>query len=315
MNEVQNAKDWAKTYTGESVMYEGIATYQNESIFLSKDTLKKCMPELKGRPVIIEHKLGINPTNMEQYAVGYVTKCEYNNETGDFDCDFVVWDEEAKKLLEDNYTLSTSYIAKEFANGGTFINTPYDKEVTKLAFTHLAIVKNPRYEKVKVYQNSLDVDEMDILEKKSDFENVITEEEKENSMDKIEVEQSFLAALLNRVSELCNSKNCKEKENEEETPKKVEEAKEEEPKEELKKGDEVENEEEDESLEEVVEDEEEEKADKKPAKKEEKTNSIDEIDWFEKMQELMNSSEYEDEKLPRVSCQEDALAKGKKIFG
>lgn len=153
-NEKNNAKDWAKTYKGTSVMYEGIATYKDESVYLSKDTLKRVMPELKGRPVIIEHKLGINPGNMENYAVGYVTKCEYNNETGDFDCDFVTWDEEAKALLNNGYTLSTSYKATEFNNGGTYINTPYDREITDLEFTHLAIVKNPRYEKVKVYQNS-----------------------------------------------------------------------------------------------------------------------------------------------------------------
>lgn len=149
-----NAKDYASTYKGESVMYEGIATYKDESVFLSKDTLKKCMPNLKGRPVIIEHKLGIKPDNMEKYAVGYVTDCEYNNETGDFDCDFVTWNDEAKELLKNGYTLSTSYIPKEFGNGGTFINTPYDKEIKDLNFTHLAIVKNPRYEKVKVYMNS-----------------------------------------------------------------------------------------------------------------------------------------------------------------
>lgn len=149
-----NAKDYASTYKGESVMYEGIATYKDESVFLSKDMLKKCMPNLKGRPVIIEHKLGIKPDNMEKYAVGYVTDCEYNNETGDFDCDFVTWNDEAKELLKNGYTLSTSYIPKEFGNGGTFINTPYDKEIKDLSFTHLAIVKNPRYEKVKVYMNS-----------------------------------------------------------------------------------------------------------------------------------------------------------------
>lgn len=149
-----NAKDYASTYKGESVMYEGIATYKDESVFLSKDTLKKCMPNLKGRPVIIEHKLGIKPDNMEKYAVGYVTDCKYNNETGDFDCDFVTWNDEAKELLKNGYTLSTSYIPKEFGNGGTFINTPYDKEIKDLNFTHLAIVKNPRYEKAKVYMNS-----------------------------------------------------------------------------------------------------------------------------------------------------------------
>ena len=155
--EWNNAKDWAKVYKGTSIMYEGIASYPDEKIFLSKETLKKCMPELKGRPVIIEHQAGITPENMKEHEVGYVTNCYYNNETGDFDCDFVIDDDTAKDLLDNKgYTLSTSYIAKSFGNSGTFINSKYDREITDLDFRHLAIVKNPRYERVKVYQNEVE---------------------------------------------------------------------------------------------------------------------------------------------------------------
>ncbi|MGM9544516.1 MAG: DUF2213 domain-containing protein, partial [Romboutsia timonensis] len=155
--EWNNAKDWAKVYKGTSIMYEGIASYPDEKIFLSKETLKKCMPELKGRPVIIEHQAGITPENMKEHEVGYVTNCYYNNETGDFDCDFVIDDDTAKDLLDNKgYTLSTSYIAKSYGNSGTFINSKYDREITDLDFRHLAIVKNPRYERVKVYQNEVE---------------------------------------------------------------------------------------------------------------------------------------------------------------
>lgn len=155
--EWSNAKDWAKVYKGVSVMYEGIAEYPNERVFLSKDTLKKCVPGLKGRPVIIQHQAGITPENMKEHEVGYVTNCYYNNETGDFDCDFVIDDDTAKDLLDNKgYTLSTSYIAKSFGNSGTFINSKYDREITDLDFRHLAIVKNPRYERVKVYQNEVE---------------------------------------------------------------------------------------------------------------------------------------------------------------
>lgn len=155
LKDYNNAKDYAKVYKGENVMYEGIATYQDESVYLSTETLKKVMPKIKGRPVIVEHKAGITPNNMEKYAVGYVTGEEYNNETGRFDVDFVIWNDEAKELLDNKgYTLSTSYVAREFTNGSCCINTPYENEITDLDFTHLAIVKNPRYEKVKVYENS-----------------------------------------------------------------------------------------------------------------------------------------------------------------
>lgn len=338
MEELQNAKDWAKTYKGHSVMYEGIATYKDEAVYLSQDTLKKCMPELKGRPVIIEHKLGINPSNMEDNAVGYVTNCEYNNETGDFDCDFVIFDDEAKKLLKNGYTLSTSYIAKSFDNGGTYINTPYDREITGMDFTHLAIVKNPRYEKVKVYQNSIDEIPEDIQEKILEKQNNSTEsgelqndiiEEKEICMDKIEVDQNIFNSLLEMVTrpfnnskkeddtfeyegakyskqELVNcwKKNakCNEEDAETEDVKDVVEEKEEKP---AKKANEVETEEV------VVE----EAPTEETKPEEEKENSVEEVDWFEKMQELMNSNHDEDDKIPPAITVESSIEKGKKIYG
>lgn len=294
-----NAKDYASTYKGESVMYEGIATYKDESVFLSKDTLKKCMPNLKGRPVIIEHKLGIKPDNMEKYAVGYVTDCEYNNETGDFDCDFVTWNDEAKELLKNGYTLSTSYIPKEFGNGGTFINTPYDKEIKDLNFTHLAIVKNPRYEKVKVYMNSVNPNGNDSIGNKPENQNDINEEKENYCMDKIEVEQGFLKSLLDRVSKTLEFSNADDEEEKKLAAEKAAKEKEEKAKaeEEAKKK----------AEEEAKAKEEAEKAAK------EKENSVD---WFEKMQEVMNSNDRgETDKIKPAPNAKSALEKGKKIFG
>lgn len=294
-----NAKDYASTYKGESVMYEGIATYKDESVFLSKDTLKKCMPNLKGRPVIIEHKLGIKPDNMEKYAVGYVTDCEYNNETGDFDCDFVTWNDEAKELLKNGYTLSTSYIPKEFGNGGTFINTPYDKEIKDLNFTHLAIVKNPRYEKVKVYMNSVNPNNKDSIGNKPENQNDINEEKENYCMDKIEVEQGFLKSLLDRVSKTLEFSNADDEEEKKLAAEKAAKEAEEKAKaeEEAKKK----------AEEEAKAKEEAEKAAK------EKENSVD---WFEKMQEVMNSNDRgEADKIKPAPNSKSALEKGKKIFG
>ncbi len=308
-----NAKDYASTYKGESVMYEGIATYKDESVFLSKDTLKKCMPNLKGRPVIIEHKLGIKPDNMEKYAVGYVTDCEYNNETGDFDCDFVTWNDEAKELLKNGYTLSTSYIPKEFGNGGTFINTPYDKEIKDLSFTHLAIVKNPRYEKVKVYMNSVNPNDNDSIGNKPENQNDINEEKENYCMDKIEVEQGFLKSLLDRVSKTLEFSNADDEEEKKLAAEKA--AKEAEEKAKAEEEAKKKAEEEAKAKEEAKKKAEEEAKAKEEAEKaaREKENSVD---WFEKMQEVMNSNDRgEADKIKPAPNSKSALEKGKKIFG
>lgn len=148
------AKDYAKVYRGENVMKRGIATYKDEAVFLSQDTLRRDMETLKGRPVVIKHQ-NVTPENMEEKAVGYVTETFYNNEAGTFGCKFVVFDDEAKELIKNGYGLSTCYKPTSFGAGGTEINTPYDREVTGLNFTHLALVPDPRYEDVKIYENGV----------------------------------------------------------------------------------------------------------------------------------------------------------------
>ena len=148
------AKDYAKVYRGENVMKRGIATYKDEAIFLSQDTLHRDMETLKGRPVVIKHQ-NVTPENMEEKAVGYVTDTFYNNEAGTFGCKFVIFDDEAKELIRNGYSLSTCYKPTSFGAGGTEINTPYDREVTGLNFTHLALVPDPRYEDAKIYENGV----------------------------------------------------------------------------------------------------------------------------------------------------------------
>ena len=314
-----NAKDWASTFVGTNIMYEGIATYKDESVYLSSDTLSRCLPNLKGKPVIIEHKLGIKPENMEKYAVGYVVRCgrDFNSDVNT--CEFVIFDDEAKQLLMNGYSLSTSYIAKGFKDGGTFINTPYDREIIDLEFTHLAIVKNPRYEKVKVYQNEK---EDEVIE---------SEDEMPNENEKIEIKSELFNSLLSAVLKPFQNKK------EEELEEKENEEKEEQDDDVLEyqgekfskkdlvacfKKNNKNNEEEKEEKEEekddasdVVDEEEKEEKEEESNKedKEEKQNGLEE-DWFKKMQELMNSAD-NNEKIKPVASQQDALEKGKKIYG
>lgn len=309
--EKENAKDWAKVYTGKNAMYQGIATYEDESILLTNETLKEYINDLKGKPVLILHKSGVCPENMNDDAVGYVTEAYYNSETGNFDCKFIIKDDEAKDLIKQGYSVSTAYIPTEYGAGGSYINTPYDKEVKGLKFTHLALVPDPRYEEAKIYENS----------------KTATEEKENCKMEKIEVEQGFLTSLLNLVGEKFNA--CKKNEaDEEKTDKrklidevggilkgKVDEevwktviGKIEkvaytgsEASEKDNEADDDKKKEKTEDLKEVVENEEE---------KEEKENSK----HFEKMQELLNSREAQDDKI-EVYTQAKGLERGKQIYG
>ncbi len=152
MSEIINSKDWAKTYKACNFIEKGVCEYSDERVYLSQETLMRCSQSLKGRPVVIGHVRGITPDNMQRYAVGYVTKV--GSDCDGFSCDFVVFDDAGNQVILDGYSVSCAYKPLAFTAGGTWHNVPYAREITDLKFTHLALVKNPRYEDAKVYENS-----------------------------------------------------------------------------------------------------------------------------------------------------------------
>lgn len=151
--EKQNSKDWAKTYKASNFIEKGVCTYNDETIYLSQEALNKAIQSIKGRPVVIKHQK-VTPQNMEDHAVGYVSDCGFCSDDASFYCNFLVFDDEGKEVIAKDYSVSCAYIPKAFGIGGTWHNTPYDREVTELEFTHLALVPDPRYEDAKIYENA-----------------------------------------------------------------------------------------------------------------------------------------------------------------
>ena len=153
--ELENSKDYAKVYTAHNFIEKGVCEYANERVYLDTEVLCKAINTMKGRPVVIDHVSGLTPENMQQYAVGYVVgaECSVDGQTA-LDCKFVVFDEEAKGLIANGYSVSCAYKPTSYGPGGTWHNVPYDRQITDLEFTHLALVADPRYEDAKIYENS-----------------------------------------------------------------------------------------------------------------------------------------------------------------
>jgi hypothetical protein len=208
LREKTNSKDWAKTYKASNFIEKGVCTYNDETIYLSQEALNKAIASIKGRPVVIKHQK-VTPQNMEDHAVGYVSDCGFCSDTAAFYCNFLVFDDEGKEVIAKDYSVSCAYIPKAFGIGGTWHNTPYDREVTELEFTHLALVPDPRYEDAKIYENSKDTTQTDNTTKET------------YNMEKIEVEQGFLASLI----ELAQKPFMNSKKEEKEEPKDKEDKK------------------------------------------------------------------------------------------
>jgi len=156
--EYQNAAKWPEKFTC-SFIEPGLISYEDMDagkVFVSKQALDKMAQTFIGKPVVnLMHK-DLEPQDFKK-GDGVVTNVYYNETDGWYYCDFLVWDEETKKnCAGGKFSVSCAYVPTDTdLVGGVHNNIKYDQEVRNGEYTHLAIVKNPRYNKARILLNSI----------------------------------------------------------------------------------------------------------------------------------------------------------------
>lgn len=151
----------------------GIISYDDKAqgvVLVSKDALDRMAPSFRGCPVInVAHNdaSADNAFNFEEGAAsppdGIVTRVYWGDDGWQW-CDFLVWDEETQRNIDElGFSVSCAYLPMDYADGGTWHEIPYDEEVTNGTYLHLAIVEQPRYEGSLIYANSKGANPMKIL--------------------------------------------------------------------------------------------------------------------------------------------------------
>jgi len=136
----------------------GDMTDVEDTILLTETALYNMAQSFIGKPVIIDH-VDINPDIAKEKAVGYVTsvrKGQYENDNDPWwYCEFIIDDDKAKELIQEDFNISCAYVPTEVdLQGGEYHAIPYAYEVLNAEYTHLAIVDNPRYENAMIFKNS-----------------------------------------------------------------------------------------------------------------------------------------------------------------
>ena len=150
----QNTKQWPKIFTCKFLV-PGLVSYKDVDAgiaLLKKEAIDGGLSSFPGKPVCIDH-YEITPSNYEKYRKGNVVKAYYNPTDGWFYADFIVDDDEAIDCIENKgYSVSCAYNVLECGDGGLYQDLPYDGEITKISFTHLALVTQPRYEESAILE-------------------------------------------------------------------------------------------------------------------------------------------------------------------
>lgn len=139
-------------------MRRGLCAYPDATILLGPKVLEEMAKTAYGIPLTIGHpSIPINDNTLKSIPLaGRVSSMDYNAATDEWFAEFVCDSAEGVELLQKGYGVSTGWYGDKYGPGGTYNGVPYDKELQKARYGHLAIVKDPRYEMARdpIFLNS-----------------------------------------------------------------------------------------------------------------------------------------------------------------
>lgn len=131
-------------------METGLCGYEDETILIDGDDIKKMIPTFNGKPLYVLHQ-DVDVENLQEKADGYVVESFYNELDGWLWAKFIAVSDDAHDVIGRGWSVSNAYIPTEWGTGGTHHNVAYNRKITGGEFTHLALVPNPRYEEARVF--------------------------------------------------------------------------------------------------------------------------------------------------------------------
>lgn len=120
---------------------------------LRRETIENALNGFIGGALTIRHVTTYKPVPKERIN-GFVDRVSRNSDTGFFRCEGTVDTDEARREIARGLKPSCGYTALEYGPGGVHHNIPYQREITKIKFHHLAIVPTARYEDAQIRLNS-----------------------------------------------------------------------------------------------------------------------------------------------------------------
>ena len=156
--ELRNANGWP-TPLKCSFIEPGVVLYQDVGMVLvQKTVLDKMANSMRGKPVInVDHR-EVSPDDFRNgNADGIVDGNEqavwFDPTDAKYHCSFQVTTPATLTNIKNGFKVSCAYKVTKWGPGGIHNNVPYEREVLDGEYTHLAIVANPRYEGVRIYND------------------------------------------------------------------------------------------------------------------------------------------------------------------
>lgn len=144
----QNAKEEPRIFYCKHIA-PGVCAYEDETILIGEEALKDMDKTFAGKPIYVNHQK-VDLEKIQQEADGYVAESFYLPEDGCHWAKMIIVSDKGQEAIRKGWKVSNAYVPDEFGIGGEWHNIPYNREVMKAHYTHLALVDNPRYEEAEV---------------------------------------------------------------------------------------------------------------------------------------------------------------------
>lgn len=144
----QNAKEEPKIFYCKHIA-PGVCAYEDETILIGEEALKDMDKTFAGKPIYVNHQK-VNLENLQEEADGYVAESFYLPEDGCHWAKMIIVSDKGQEAIRKGWKVSNAYVPDEFGVGGEWHSVPYNREIMKAHYTHLALVDNPRYEEAEV---------------------------------------------------------------------------------------------------------------------------------------------------------------------
>lgn len=147
-NFFHNAKEEPKIFYCKHIA-PGVCAYAEETILIGEEALKEMDKTFAGKPIYVNHQ-EVNLENLQEEADGYVAESFYLPEDGCHWAKMIIISDKGQEAVRKGWKVSNAYVPDEFGIGGEWHNIPYNREIMKGHYTHLALVDNPRYEEAEI---------------------------------------------------------------------------------------------------------------------------------------------------------------------
>lgn len=150
LQEMQNAASgFGQVYYCRHI-FPGLCGYENEDVLIDADTVKKMLPSMIGKPIYVDHQT-VDLSKLPENADGWVTDAFYNPHDGWGWAKMMVVSNNGNQAIRAGQSVSNAWKPVSWGSSGSFHAIDYNRKIEDAYFTHLAIVRTPRYEQAKIF--------------------------------------------------------------------------------------------------------------------------------------------------------------------